>query len=92
MLRSRGISYAEMEKTGMFVVVVKVECAYHRPARYDDLLTLKSRVKRVTRVKIEHEHLLYRGDELLATGHITLAVVNRTGVVQRIPEWLLSFS
>jgi len=88
MLRSRDISYREMEEKGTFVVVVKAECSYRRPAKYDDLLTLKTRVKRVTRVKIEHEHELYRDDELLAIGHITLAVLNKTGAIQRVPDWL----
>lgn len=88
MLRSRGISYREMEERGEFAVVVKAECSYHRPAKYDDLLTLKTRLKKITRVKIEHEHELYRGSELLAVGHITLAVVNAAGVIQRVPEWM----
>lgn len=89
MLRSRGISYKEMEEKGLFAVVVKVECSYRLPAKYDDLLTLKTKVKRVTRVKIEHEYNLYRKHELLAVGNITLAVIDKKGVVHRIPDWLL---
>ena len=88
LLRSRGISYREMEESGTFVVVVKAECSYRRPAKYDDLITLKSRVKRITRVRIEHEHEVYRDNELLATGLITLAVVNKDGAIQRVPAWM----
>ena len=88
MLRDCGIRYRDMEERGEFCVVVQVDCSYKKPALYDDLLTLKSRVKRITRVKIEHEHHLYRGDELLAIGHITLAVVDRNGNIQRVPDWM----
>ena len=88
MLRDSGVRYRDMEERGEFCVVVGVDCSYKKPARYDDLLTLKSRVKKITRVKIEHEHLLYRGDELLAIGHVILAVVDRSGNIQRVPDWM----
>ena len=70
----------------MLVVVVKVECRYHRPARYDDLLRLKTTVMRISQAKIEHLYELFRGEEKLATGNVTLAMVDREGKVQPIPE------
>ncbi len=88
LLRSGGYSYREVEETGLFGVVAKAECSYHRPAKYDDLLTIRTTIKRVARVKIEYEHLVLRGDEHLATGHITLAFVDRTGMIQRVPDWM----
>lgn len=88
MLRSLGIRYKDMEKAGEYCVVIQVSCSYKKPAMYDDLLTLKTRVKKITRVKIEHEHHLYRENELLAVGHITLAVVDRNGNIQRVPDWM----
>jgi acyl-CoA thioester hydrolase len=78
-----------MEEQGLLVVVVRAEVRYHRPARYDDLLTLHTRIARISMAKIEHEYRLLRGDELLAVGHVTLAVVDRQGSVQRVPEWLV---
>ncbi len=77
-----------MEEQGVFVVAVKVDCQYHRPARYDDLLKLHTRVLRTTSVRIEHEYKLYREEELLALGHTTLVVVDRDGHVCPVPEWL----
>ena len=73
----------------MLVVVVKAECRYHRPARYDDVLRLVTTIVRVTQAKIEHQYELFRGEERLATGHVTLAVVDRQGKVQPVPEWML---
>lgn len=88
LLRACGLSYREMEESGLLMVVVKVECKYMRPARYDDLLRLRTIVTRVTAAKVEHNYELYRGEELLAQGASVLACVDRTGVVQRIPDWM----
>jgi acyl-CoA thioester hydrolase len=86
LLRASGGNYRKMEEDGCFIVVVKAECRYHRPARYDDLLRLHTKVTRVTAAKIEHEYRLFRDEELLAVGHVVLAMVNREGRVQPIPE------
>jgi acyl-CoA thioester hydrolase len=77
-----------MEAEGNFVVVVRAECRYRRPARYDDLLTIRVTVVKVTPAKIEHEYGVLRDGELLAVGHVTLAVVDRQGNVQRVPAWI----
>ena len=87
LLRSHGYTYREVEESGLFGVVVKAECAYHKPAKYDDLLTIRTTIKRCTRIKIEYEHQVLRGNELLATGHITLAFVDKAGNIQRVPDW-----
>ena len=76
----------------MFCVVVKADCRYHKPARYDDLLTLQTTVTKVTQAKIEHEYRLKRDGELLAVGHVTLAIVDREGTVCRVPEWLAAIT
>jgi acyl-CoA thioester hydrolase len=88
MLRASGGNYRQMEADGDFVVVVRAEVRYHRPARYDDLLTIRVSVVKVTPAKIEHEYGVLRDGELLASGHVTLAVVDRQGRVQRVPEWI----
>jgi acyl-CoA thioester hydrolase len=88
LLRASGGNYRQMEEEGLFVVVVKAECRYRRPARYDDLLTLRTRVARIGAAKIEHDYELRRGDELLAVARVVLAVVDRSGRVREIPDWL----
>jgi acyl-CoA thioester hydrolase len=83
LLRADGGSYREIEEAGLFLVVVRLQCSYHAPARYDDLLTL---VENVSAVKIEHSYRLLRGDQLLASATSTLACVDRQGKVARLPE------
>ncbi len=88
LLRESGGNYRQMEEDGLLVVVVKAQCRYHQPARYDDVLTIRTRVTRVSAAKIEHEYNVEREGERLADAQITLAIVNSEGVVQRVPSWL----
>lgn len=85
LLRAGGGDYRAMEEGGMLMVVVKAECRYLTPARYDDLLRLRTRVVKVTAAKIEHEYLLTRGTTRVCEGRVTLACIDRAGHVQRIP-------
>jgi len=88
LLRANGGSYREVEESGLFFVIVRFSCSYHRPARYDDMLRLRTTTTRVTGAKIEHEYELFRGNELLARGTSVLACVDHEGMVQRVPEAL----
>jgi len=88
LLRAAGGNYRQMEEDGLLIVVVKAECRYRRPARYDDLLRLRTTITRVSQAKIEHQYELFRDDECLAVGHITLAVLDRSGRVQPVPDWM----
>ena len=88
LLRSLGFSYADMERDGVFFVVTKAEVKYKAPARYDDELTLTTKVLRQTHVRIDHAYELRRGEILLAEAATTIACVGRDGQVRQIPEHL----
>lgn len=88
LLRRRGVSYRDLEDQGYFLVIVKLECRYRNPARYDELLRLRTTLVRTTAVRVEHRYELYRDDTLLAEGSSTLASVDREGRVQQLPEIL----
>jgi acyl-CoA thioester hydrolase len=64
LLRDTGVTYAELEAAGVFLVIVKLECSYKRPAYYDDLIEVRTRVVGGSRVKIRHEYELFRDDTL----------------------------
>lgn len=85
LLRAQGGNYREIEEQGLFMVVVSLECKYRKPARYDDVLTVATRVARVSPAKIEHEYRVLRGNELLTEARSVLACVDRQGIVQRLP-------
>ncbi len=89
LLRDVGMTYREMEDQGFLLVLTKIEVKYKRPARYDDVLTIRTTVARTTPVRIEHAYQVLRGEELLAEGTSTLACVDRDGKLQALPEWFL---
>ena len=57
----RGATVEYVEKTaagGNYLVVVKFECRFRRPAGYDDLLRLRTILVRTTAVRVEHRAVL----------------------------------
>ncbi len=89
LFRSKGGNYREFESRGLFFVVVSLECHYKAPARYDDVLTLRTLRLRMTPAKMEHEYRLFRDKQLLTTGKTVLACVDQEGQVQRLSDALL---
>jgi acyl-CoA thioester hydrolase len=104
LLRDAGVSYADLETAGVFLVIVKLEASYKRPAYYDDLLEVRTRVVQATRVKLRHEYEVVRVEsgatlssgiarqgligETLVTASTLLASVDRTGRPAPLPDWL----
>lgn len=81
-IRELGFTYADMEKMGVIMPVVDVHCRYLRPARYDDLLSVKTILKELpVHHKIEFHHEVYNEkDELLAVGKIILYFMEANGM------------
>lgn len=92
-LRNKGISYKSMEENGIMLPVVSLTMNYKKPARYDELLTLKTILKNTTSVKIEFDYELYNeSDELLTTGNSILVFVDmKTGRPVAPPQYILAF-
>jgi acyl-CoA thioester hydrolase len=87
-LRHLGFSYADLERQGIFFVVVRADIRYRAPARYDEELTLTTKVTKQTTVRYDHSYELRRGETLLAEGTTTIACVGRDGQVIPIPDAL----
>jgi acyl-CoA thioester hydrolase len=87
-LRASGYDYRKLEEQGIMLVVQKITCQYMLPAFYDDILVLQTKTVRVTPARIEHEYRITREGDVLVKGHSTLACVDRTGKVRRMPEWI----
>jgi len=88
-LRAAGYDYRKLEEEGTLLVVHDIGCRYHRPAQYDDLLTLRTRTVRITPARIEHEYEVLLDDLLLAKGQSVLACIGRDGNVRRMPDWMV---
>ncbi|QDT37314.1 acyl-CoA thioesterase [Stratiformator vulcanicus] len=84
MLRASGGTYRAIEESGLLLVLVKAEINYKKPAHYDDLLTLTTRIADVSPAKLIHSYEIKRGDQLLNAAKTTLACIDRNGKVHQM--------
>jgi len=96
LLRTTGVTYAQLESTGVFLVVTRLEISYKAPARYDDVIVICTTVSGGSRARIDHEYEVWRDlddgrgkSDLLATAASTLACVDQHGRPRALPEWLV---
>ncbi len=89
LLRQLGHGYADLEARGVLFVVIKAEIRFKSPARYDEELTLQTRLVKVTHVRNDHTYILTRGTTVLAEGSTSIACVDRSGELQKIPDDLM---
>ncbi|MSR53938.1 MAG: acyl-CoA thioesterase [Gemmataceae bacterium] len=87
LLRGQGLTYKDMEDQGFFLVITNVEVKFKSPARYDDVLTIRTTVSRTTPVRIEHAYHVSCDGRAVAEGKTTLACVDRAGKLQALPQW-----
>lgn len=97
MLRECGVSYAQLEAAGVFLVVAKLEARYRRPILYDDMVEVRARVSGGGRAKLVHAYEVVvverhgatiEGGEAAITATTTLACVDAQGRVCALPDWL----
>ncbi len=73
-LRNLGITYKDIEATGVIMPVVEIHTRFLRPARYDDLLTVVTNLKElpVHHKIVFHSEIFNEKNELLSAGAVTL--------------------
>ena len=90
MLREFGTTYRELENSGIMMPVLDMECHYIKPAHYDDLLTVRVTLAKLPTVRIRFDYQIFRGDELLNIGSVTLAFIHaETRRACRAPQFFL---
>lgn len=79
-MRRFDISYKQMEEMGIMLPVVETHCRYRVPAQYDDLLTIRTKVKELGAVKISFQYQVIRDSDntLLAEGETLHAFTDKT--------------
>lgn len=90
-LRNLGLSYSYMEKNGIMLPVVSLTINYKKPARYDDLLRVRTIFKKQVSVRIEFDYEIFNeNNELLTTGNSVLVFVDmKTGRPVSPPDYVL---
>lgn len=87
MLREAGLPYGELETQGIFLPVVEAHCDYKAPAHFDDRLEIVSRCQ-IKGVRLRVEYKVFRGEELIVTGHTVHACVSKELKIIRPPACL----
>ncbi len=88
-LRRRGVTYADWAARGMHLPVVEASVRYRAPAKFDDVITIETRLVELRAASIRFEYRMERGDELLAEGFTRLACVDDKHMVRRFTEEML---
>ena len=90
-LRSLGVTYKDMEISGIMLPVISINFKFLKSALYDDVLTIKTFLKKKPMVKIEFEYeIVNQNNELICTGSSVLAFMSsKTMKPARCPDHLL---
>jgi acyl-CoA thioester hydrolase len=90
-LRSLGITYKDMEVSGIMLPVISLKCNFLKSALYDDILTIQTFLRKEPLVKIEFDYeIKNQSNELICTGNTVLAFMNsNTMKPTRCPAYLL---
>jgi acyl-coA thioester hydrolase, ybgC/ybaW family len=90
-LRAIGLTYKEMEAEGIMMPVVSLQIQYKKPALYDELITIRTKLKDLPSTKIEFDYeILNEKGELLSTANTILVFVDaKTFRPIRCPEKVL---
>lgn len=85
-MRARGLPYRDIEARGLALPVTDARCRYLRSARYDDLLSVETRVTRAKGARVVFEYsILNEAGELLASGMTEHASLGAAGRPVRLP-------
>jgi len=88
LMRQLGFSYKQMEiEDDSFVVVAKASCAYKRPAKFDDMLRIRTSVTESRRRTITFSYEVFNDADgtLIATGETLHVICDRHGRPKTLP-------
>lgn len=89
LLRTRGMTYKDLEAANLRLPVIEAGARFLKPALYDDLIEVRTRVAEHSGAKVRFEYELFRGEEgPLATGFTAHAAVDGRGRARRLPAGL----
>ncbi|WP_456413083.1 acyl-CoA thioesterase [Oceanithermus profundus] len=89
-LAAQGVSYAELERSGVFFPVVGLELAYRRALRFGDTVRVETRLTGLASRRLVFAYRVFReGDaEPAATGRSVHVPQDAAGRIRRLPEGL----
>lgn len=76
-IKAAGISYTDVEKEGIIMPLVGLECKYRQAAFYEDCLKVHAKLTKLTPVRLEFSYQVTRGEDLIATGMTSHGMVGK---------------
>lgn len=90
-LRHRGLPYSQMEQSGYMLPVLEAKCDFLLPARYDDLLEIRTVVEPLDGMRLTIRYEIVRDDATLVRGWTRHTFVrSETFRPTRPPEFFLN--
>ena len=89
-MRRRGLNYTSWTEMGFHLPVVECHVRYRRSVRFDELISIETRLTELSRVRVRFDYRLLRPvghdqEEILAEGYTVLACVGTDHVPRRLP-------
>ncbi len=86
-LRQAGLTYREVEQSGIILPVIEAHCDYRQPAHYDDEIEIRARGTLLSPVRVRFDYEIVRrtDDVVAAAGHTVHASVDSSGRPMRLP-------
>ncbi len=87
LLRHLGSTYRDIENGGFYLPVVEARCRYHHPARYDDVIEIRTIASRPSFAQLKFDYELLRASDnvSLASGSTLHVATNANGKPCRLP-------
>jgi acyl-CoA thioester hydrolase len=87
LIRHLGLPYAEIERRGLRLPVTEAYLKYHKPARYDDLLSIETGVAFVRKASVRFDYRIANQENLLLVqGYTVHACLDREDKLVRLPR------
>lgn len=88
LLRNSGCTYKDLEAQGVHFPVIEARARYLRPAYYDDVLEIRTRLSSLTGARVSFDYEVHREGTAapLATAFTEHAAVDAAGRPRRLPE------
>lgn len=86
--RQRGFVYRDFERqTQAYLAVAEAECRYHAPARYDEVLVIRTRIEELRKrtVRFQYEIIRKQPEMLVASGSTLHVVLDTQGRPKSFP-------
>jgi acyl-CoA thioester hydrolase len=87
-IRSRGMSYADVERAGIGLAVSELSARFHAAARYDNLIRVRTTLADIRSRSITFDYVITNAEtgERFVTARTVLVSIDRAGKLVALPQ------